>query len=274
MDSHLTIYILSDSIGETGELIARAAVRQFKSDNYEIKKFPFIKGKDKIKEILLDAKENLSIIIYTTVDIENREYIEELGMEFNIPTIDILTPPLNAFEKVLGYPPKREAGLIRRLDENYFKKVEAVEFTVKYDDGKDPRGVMKADICLIGVSRTSKTPLSMYLAHKNYKVANIPLVPEVPAPKEIFEKDKRRVFGLITNPDKLIEIRKERLKALGLEYSANYANVERIKQEVEYSKSIMDKLGCTVIDVSTRAIEETATIIIEHMSKNFSDNMF
>ncbi|WFA09560.1 pyruvate, water dikinase regulatory protein [Tissierella sp. Yu-01] len=274
MNSHLTIYILSDSIGETGELIARAAVRQFKSDKYEIKKFPFIKGKDKIKEILLDAKNELSIIIYTTVNEENRDFIEELGIEYNIPTIDVMTPPLNAFESVLGYPPKREAGLIRRLDENYFKKVEAVEFTVKYDDGKDPRGVKKADICLVGVSRTSKTPLSMYLAHKNFKVANIPLVPEVPVSKEIFEKDNKRVFGLIADPDKLIEIRKERLKALGLDYTANYANVERIKQEIEYSKSIMEKLGCTVIDVSTRAIEETATIIIEHMSRNFGDNMF
>ncbi len=274
MGDHLTIYILSDSIGETGELIAKAAVRQFKTDNYEIRKFPFISGIDKIQEIMLDAKNELSIIMYTTVNEENRDYIERLGKEYNIPTVDIMTPPLNALEKLLNYPPKREAGLIRRLDENYFKKVEAVEFTVKYDDGKDPRGVKKADICLVGVSRTSKTPLSMYLAHKNFKVANIPLVPEVPAPKELFEKDKRRVFGLVANPEKLIEIRKERLKALGLDYSANYANFERIKSEIEYSKGIMDKLGCVVIDVSSRAIEETATIIIEHMAKNFGSNMF
>ena len=274
MNDNLIIYILSDSIGETAELIASAAVRQFVSNNYEIKKFPFISGKERILEIFNDAKKDLSIILYTTVNVENRDFIEEKGKEFNIPTIDIMTPPLVAFEKILGYPPKREAGLIRRLDENYFKKVEAVEFSVKYDDGKDPRGVKKADICLVGISRTSKTPLSMYLAHKNFKVANIPLVPEVLAPKEIFEKDKKRVIGLIIDPYKLIEIRKERLKALGLDYNANYANVARINLELEYSRSIMEKLDCVIIDVSTKAIEETASIIMDHMHKNFGDNMY
>ncbi len=274
MNNHLSIYIISDSIGETGELIARAAIRQFMSDKYDIKKFPFISGKERIKEILLDAKEEQSIVLYTTVNEDNRDFIEKMGIEYNIPTIDIMTPPLIALENILGYPPKREPGLIRRLDENYFKKVEAVEFTVKYDDGKDPRGVKKADICLVGISRTSKTPLSMYLAHKNFKVANVPLVPEINPPKEIFEKDKKRIIGLTADPYKLIEIRKERLKALGLEYTANYATVERIKLELDYSKEIMDKLGCMVIDVSTKAIEETAAIIIEHMTKNFGDNMF
>ncbi len=181
-----------------------------------------------------------------------------------------MTPPLEALENVLGYPPKRESGIIRRLDENYFKKVEAVEFAVKYDDGKDPRGgVKKADICLVGISRTSKTPLSMYLAHKNYKVANVPLVPEVPPPKELFEKDKRRIIGLVANPAKLNEIRQERLKSLGLDFTANYANVDRINMELEYSKEIMDKLGCIVIDVSNKAIEETAGIVIDYMKKSF-----
>lgn len=273
MNDNITIYVLSDSIGETGELIARAAVKQFKAENYEIKKFPYVSEKDIVKEILLDAKEESAVVIYTTVSEENRDYIEKLGIEYNVQTVDVMSPPLDAIEKTVGYPPKREAGLIRRLDENYFKKVEAVEFTVKYDDGKDPRGIMQADICLLGVSRTSKTPLSMYLAHKKYKVANIPLLPEVPAPKELFEKDKRRVFGLIADSKELIEIRRERLKALGLDYSASYAKVERINEEIEYSKRIMDKLGCVVIDVSSRAIEETATIIMEHMSKNFGDDM-
>ena len=274
MDEHLTIYVLSDSLGETGELIARAAIRQFMSDNYEIKKFPFISGKNRIDEILIDAKNESGVVLYTTVSKENRDFIEEKGKEYKIPTVDIMSPPLNALEKILGIPPKREAGLIRRLDENYFKKVEAVEFTVKYDDGKDPRGVKKADICLVGISRTSKTPLSMYLAHKNFKVANIPLVPEVQAPREIFEKDKRRVIGLIVDPIKLIDIRKERLKALGLDYTSIYANIDRIKLELDYSNKIMEKLGCMVIDVSSKAIEETATIIIEHMAKEFSDSMY
>ena len=269
MGNLVTVYVVSASIGETGELIARAAVRQFIPEGFEIRRYPFIVGKEQIKEIFEEAILRKSIIVFTTVSESTRDYIEECGRRTNIPTIDVMTPPLEALENVLGYPPKRESGIIRRLDENYFKKVEAVEFAVKYDDGKDPRGVKKADICLVGISRTSKTPLSMYLAHKNYKVANVPLVPEVPPPKELFEKDKRRIIGLVANPAKLNEIRQERLKSLGLDFTANYANVDRINMELEYSKEIMDKLGCIVIDVSNKAIEETAGIVIDYMKKAF-----
>lgn len=271
MDPQITIYVMSDSIGETGELIAKAAVKQFLPSNYEIKRYPYIVGEEQINEIFDEARTRNSIIIYTTVSEKNRDFIIKKGIEYDIPTVDVMTPPLEALEKQLGYEPKRESGIIRRLDESYFKKVEAVEFAVKYDDGKDPRGVVKADICLVGISRTSKTPLSMYLAHKNFKVANVPLVPEVPPPNEIFEKDKRKVIGLVANPLKLNEIRQERLKALGLDNTANYANVDRINQELEYSKKIMEELGCFVIDVSYRAIEETASIIMEYISNNFSN---
>lgn len=269
MSSEITLYIISDSVGETGELIGRAAIRQFISEKYEIKRYPYVSKEEQIREIFNEAKHGVSIILYTTVQINIANYINQKGLEYNIPTIDIMSEPLRFMEDILGYAPRREPGLIRRLDENYFQKVEAVEFAVKYDDGKDARGVKKADICLVGVSRTSKTPLSMYLAHKNYKVANVPLVPEVSPPSEIFEKDKRRVIGLVADPVKLNEIRRIRLKALGLSDNANYANVDRINRELEYSKEIMEKLGCIVIDVSNSAIEETASIIIDHMIKNF-----
>nr|WP_300002227.1 pyruvate, water dikinase regulatory protein [Tissierella sp.] len=265
MDRKLAIYVISDSIGETGELIARAAVRQFTED-YEIKRYPYIVSEDQIKDIFDEAEIGKSLIIYTTVSEKTRDFIEEKGKERGIPTVDVMTPPLVALENTLKMSPKRESGIIRRLDEDYFKKVEAVEFAVKYDDGKDARGVKKADICLVGVSRTSKTPLSMYLAHKNYKVANVPLVPEVMPPKELFEKDKRKIIGLVADPYKLNEIRKERLKTLGLNFTANYANVERINLELEYSREIMKKLDCIVIDVSSRAIEETAGMILEYIA--------
>ena len=271
MKENLVIYVLSDSIGETGELIARAAARQFTTSDYEIRRFPYISGEDQIDEIFQEAKNDLSILIYTTVIESNKKYIDAKGEEFNIPVVDVMSDPLRSLGKLLKRAPKREAGLIRRLDESYFNKVDAIEFAVKYDDGKDHRGIKRADICLVGISRTSKTPLSMYLAHRRYKVANVPLVPEVPAPKEIFEKDPRRVIGLIASPLKLNEIRQERLKSLGLDFNANYASIDRINQELEYSKRIMNKLGCIVIDVSNKAIEETATIIIEKMSNEFGN---
>lgn len=274
MKNTLTVYVLSDSIGETGELLAKAALSQFNSGKYHIKRFPFVNDKEQILEVFSEARKEPSIIIFTIVIEELKKFIEELGKEYNIPTVDLMTPALDAMSSVLQFQPKRESGLIRKLDENYFRKVEAVEFAVKYDDGKDPRGIAKSNIVLVGISRTSKTPLSMYLAHKNYKVANVPLVPEVPPPKELFKKDNRRVIGLIANPIKLNEIRQERLKSLGLDNSANYANIDRINMELEYSKEIMKKIGCLVIDVSYKAIEETAGIIIEHLKENFGDKVF
>lgn len=177
-------------------------------------------------------------------------------------------PMIDAVHKVSGLNPKLKPGLIHMLDEEYFKRVAAVEFAVKYDDGKNPWGLLKADIVLVGVSRTSKTPLSMYLAHKKIKVANVPMVPEVAPPEQLFKVPTERIIGLIIDPNKLNGIRAERLTSMGLDPASCYADVERITQEVEYAKSIMYKLKCPIIDVSNRAIEETANKIMEIVCKN------
>ena len=262
------IYILSDSVGETGEQVARAAISQFNAGSYETRKFPYITEREQINEILEEARTEKCIIVYTIVIDELKRFLEARAHELGIITVDRMTPIIDAVRELVGLEPKKEAGIIRRLDEDYFKKIEAVEFAVKYDDGKDNRGVKKADIVLVGISRTSKTPLSMYLAHKNLKVANVPLVPEVPVPDELFEVDIKKVIGLTANPIKLNEIRQERLKALGLNDTANYASMERILKEIEYSENLMKKLGCPVIDVSNKAVEETAGIILEITKNN------
>lgn len=263
MEKSTVVYILSDSIGETGEQVAKAAISQFNSGKYEVRRFPYVSETQQVDEILNEAKNERCIILFTIVIDSLRKYLIERASEYEIQTIDIMTPILDAMYNLIGIEPKREAGLIRKLDEKYFRKVEAIEFAVKYDDGKDARGIKKADIVLVGISRTSKTPLSMYLAHKNIKVANVPLVPEVPPPDELFEIDSKRVIGLTANPIKLNEIRQERLKALGLKNDANYASMERIIKELEYSESIMKRIGCTIIDVSNKAVEETASIILD-----------
>lgn len=269
-ESKLMVYVISDSIGETGELIAKASVRQFDTKDYAIKRFPYTNTVEQVKPLLEDAaKHKRALVVYTNVDKDTRAYMKQKERELNLHMVDVMGPPMDEIQSILGYEPMRQPGLIRRLDENYFKKVEAIEFAVQYDDGKDPRGVVKADIVLVGVSRTSKTPLSMYLANKLYKVANVPLVPEVPVPKEVYQKDKRRLFGLIANSEKLYTIREERLRALGLNSSAKYANVDRIKEEVDYSVQIMKDIGCTIIDVSNKAIEETAEIINDYMVSRF-----
>lgn len=264
MNNRYMIYIVSDSIGETAEYVARATAAQFERE-YEIVKFPFIRDTSKIEEIIEDADAHHSIILYTTVVDEFRDLLKKRCEEKNIPSIDVMSTAMFAFKNFLSLEPKHEPGIIRRLDEKYFKKVEAIEFAVKYDDGKDPRGIKKADVVLLGVSRTSKTPLSMYLANKNLKVANVPLVPEVPIPKEVYEIPKERIIGLTTNPIKLNEIRQERLKALGLSDTATYANLDRILEELDYADKVMKDIDCPIIDVATKAVEETANIIIEIM---------
>ncbi len=264
----IIIYAVSDSMGETSEQVARAVIRQFDIADFEIKRVPYVNDKEAIDKLILKASKENSFIVFTLVVEELRNYLIEKSLENNIGAVDVMTPVLLPLIKQLGLAPKREPGLLRKLDDKYFKKVEAIEFAVKYDDGKDTRGILLADIVLIGVSRTSKTPLSMYLAHKNIKVANIPLVPEVSPPIELELISPKKIIGLTLNSEKLINIRKERLKAMGLRDTANYANLERIFTELEYAEKIMRKLNCKIIDTTNKAVEETANIIIDYIDES------
>ncbi|MEX6585110.1 MULTISPECIES: pyruvate, water dikinase regulatory protein [Paraclostridium] len=274
---NLVIYVISDSVGETAQQVTKAAISQFQlKDDYEIRRFPYVVEVNFLEEILKSAKEENAIVIYTLVENELLTFTEDYCSKENLSCVDLMTPILKQIANKIGVKPRREPGIIRKLDESYFKRVEAIEFAVKYDDGKDPRGILQADIILLGISRTSKTPLSMYLANKNIKVANVPLVPEIPIPKEVFEINQKKIIGLTNTPEKLNQIRQERLKALGLSSNANYAKFDRILQELDYSDKIMKKVGCPVIDVSSKAIEETAGIIMDVMKENglkvFRDN--
>lgn len=262
------IYALSDSIGETAESVARATASQFDSGNkIDIIRIPFINTVDQLNEIIAQAAKQPCIICHTIVSPELREAIVEYTAEHSIPNIDIMGGMMESIEKITGLKPRMKPGLIHKLDKDYFRRVEAIEFAVKYDDGKNPWGFLKADIVLIGISRTSKTPLSMYLARKSFKVANLPLVPEVPVPEEIFQVDPNKIVGLIIDPRQLNSIRAERLKGMGLGVDGNYANMERIQEELAYASDIMRKIGCPVLDVSRKAIEETANKILEIVNR-------
>ncbi len=257
------IYIISDSIGETAQQVAMATAEQFTTANYSFKKYSYIETKRQIDRVIDEAKKNYSIIVFTMVIPEVRDYLIQKCKNNNIKYIDIMTPCLDTFTKFLDSRAIYKPGVIRRLDEDYFRKVEAVEFAVKYDDGKDPRGILKADIVLIGVSRTSKTPLSMYLAHKNIKVVNIPIVEEVPIPDQLYDISSEKVIGLNIDPVKLNHIRRERLKVLGLGDDMPYVQMDRIISELEYAENIMKQINCAIIDVSNKAVEETASIIMD-----------
>ena len=264
------VYVVSDSVGETAEFVVKAVATQFNGGNIEIRRNSYVEDFEDIEDVIILAKSRKSIIAYTIVIPVLKEYLDRRATEESIMAVDLLSPLMNAFTTSFGKEPHHQPGLMRKLDEEYFKKIEAIEFAVKYDDGRDPRGILKADIVLIGVSRTSKTPLSMYLAHKRFKVANVPLVPEVPAPEELFEIPRKNCIGLVISPDKLNEIRVERLKALGLGSKASYASFERILDELDYAEKIMKRVGCPIINVSNKAIEETAGLILEVLKKERS----
>ncbi|WP_100398312.1 pyruvate, water dikinase regulatory protein [Bacillus sp. FJAT-44742] len=262
------VYVVSDSVGETAELVVKAAASQFGDKGMEVRRIPYVEDEGTIEEVILLAKEAQALIAFTLVIPEKNKYLQRRANEEGVETVDIMGPVLKKMSKITNSEPKYEPGLVYRLDEDYFRKVEAIEFAVKYDDGRDPKGIIRADIVLIGVSRTSKTPLSQYLAHKRLKVANVPLVPEVEPPEELFNVSPKKCIGLKISAEKLNGIRSERLKSLGLKAEANYANIERIKDELEYSSKIMDKIGCTVIDVSNKAVEETANLISNMFQKS------
>lgn len=265
----LTIIAVSDSIGETANQVAMAASSQFK-DDVEVKRMPYIKTLEDVQEVIeyLDKCEN-AMIVSTIISVKVREYLTEKAIEKNVFVINVLGPIVNVASTLLNRVPDYNPGAMWETDEEYFKRIEAMEFAMQYDDSKDYRGLKNADVVLVGLSRTSKTPLCMYLANKGIKAINIPLVPEVSVPDELYEVDRRKVFGLVINPLQLIEIRKKRLdKFHRIPSNIEYAGDARVLEELEYSDKIIRKLGCKTIDITQRAIEDTALIIIEQITNN------
>ncbi|MBP7248279.1 MAG: kinase/pyrophosphorylase [Negativicutes bacterium] len=258
-----SIYVLSDSIGETGESLLKAAASQFPFERLDIRRIPYIQTTIEIDELVQEAYEAKAAIAYTLVNPALKAHTKRITENMNVLSLDIMGPTMDFLQNITELDPKNEPGLIRKLDQAYFRRVEAIEFAVRYDDGKEPRGMLKADIVLLGISRTSKTPLSMYLANRGLKVANLPLVPEVPPSPELFDVPRENLIGLTISTDRLNSIRKERLKTMGLDESSSYAQEMRIQEELEYARGLYRRLRCPVIDVSGRAIEETASKILE-----------
>ncbi|WP_054028282.1 pyruvate, water dikinase regulatory protein [Bacillus sp. FJAT-28004] len=262
------IYVCSDAVGETAEAVAKATLRQFSSEHVKIKRYGHIKSEDEIIRIVAEAASTGGFISYTLVQPELREQMKEEAYRAGVRAVDVMGPMMQAYVDTFGSFPKREPGLLHSIDDAYHRRMDAIEFAVKYDDGKDARGFVQAQVVLIGVSRTSKTPLSIFLSHKGIKTANLPLMPEVNPPEELKQPvPGRLIIGLTMQAEHLTEIRSERLKTLGLPASAQYATTERIQEELDYAEAVMKSLNCPIIDVTNRAIEETAGIIAEWLNK-------
>lgn len=258
----IKIYLVSDSVGETAQKIISAVSAQYPEvDMTDIQRFPFITDEEVLLPILKDALHDKAVVVTTLVNKSLVTLVKDFARRTGLQYVDYMSPLSNIVESTFGVQPLQEPGALHKLNEQYFSRVSAIEFAVRYDDGKDPKGFLEADYILLGVSRTSKTPLSMYMANRSHKVANLPLIPGVALPEELNQVDPKKIIGLTTDIDSLIAIRKSRLNSLGLKEDSAYTNEERIKEELTYAEEIFKSFDSLVINVNTKSIEETASII-------------
>ena len=262
----VNMIIISDSAGDTAFNNAVAAAAQFPDAQINYRRYPFIINKEKLEETFEEIVQypNL-LLIYSLVKDEMQIPVIRFVREHHIQSVDILSPAIESIQKLTGLKPQQKIGAQHKMNQKYFDRISAMEFAVMYDDGKDPKGFLEADVVLLGVSRTSKTPLSLFLANKNLKVANLPLVPDTHIPKEIYQIDPKKIIGLTNDISVLNEIRRERMISYGLNPDTSYSNVDAIKKELDSAQKLYDQLGCFVINVAHRSIEETAAIIMNHL---------
>ncbi len=256
------IYILSDATGQSGLDILKAALVQFENPHIKFTVFPKVEAKTKILKILGQAKADTALVAFTLVKKGNRELISEYCIKNNIYHVDILGPLINNISSYLKIEPMENPRLLRKVDERYFKRIEAIEFTVNHDDGQRAQRLEEADIVILGLSRTSKTPTSFFLAQQGFKVANVPIVPGIPLPDEVFKIDQSKISCLIMEPDVLQKVRLARLGHYTAESS--YTDLRKIYEETEHVDALCRKhKQWKVINTTNRSVEETSREIIQ-----------
>ena len=260
-----TIYIISDGTGETASQMVRAGLVQHAGSDVNIVKCKNVRTEQQVEALFEEVKNQNGMVVYTVVSKLLRKHILELATKENILAIDLLGPLLLGLDAYFGKATTApQAGLLHSVDEKYYKRIEAIEYTVKHDDGKTFSALDSADIVLVGISRTSKTPLSIFLSHKGFKVANIPLVINTPLPEELFKIDQRKIVGLIIDLDTLLRIRRKRLEKFGQDPGSEYASREHIFKEIEFANQLFKKnKRWPVFNITDRALEETAAEIVK-----------
>ena len=253
---------MSDSTGETLEMIAKAALAQFDDADVVRHFWPMVRSQQHLDRILADIAANPGLVLFTLVNPETRTRLEERCRALGLPAIAALDTVTDALEDMLGQQAKARPGRQHMMDAAYFARVEAIQFTIAHDDGVGWENWEQADIVLAGVSRTSKTPTSIYLANRGYKTANIPIVVESPPPPALFGLKQPLVVGLTTAPDRLIQVRRNRLLSLNQAPETAYVDTERVEKEVRFARRMFADNGWPVIDVTRRSIEETAAAVI------------
>lgn len=267
-----TIHVISDSVGMTAQAVARAATAQFGVRHPAIETLSKARSFEEIRTFLEEHEErhcsqqgdSKLLVFFTLVNADLRNQLTAYAAAHErIVAVDLMTAALDAISQVSGLDPSSKPGSLYVADQHYFKRIDAIEFTIAHDDGRNPQDLTSADLVLVGVSRTSKTPLSIYLAQQGYRVANVPLDMQTAPPEQLFQVERHRLYGLMTSADVLVGIRRRRLgNARGV--AASYADPEYVYQDLEQARALMRKLGCFVVHTENRAVEETAQEILRY----------
>ena len=265
MNKIYQIYQVSDSTGETLDRIFLAIKAQFSNFNCKTIHYSFTRTKNQVDKIISQSKiEKNIIILYTIVDNKLAKYLADETKKNNTPCFEILGNLISDFSKLLKQEANRKPSGQHTLDEEYYKRIEAVQFTMSHDDGKIISDLNKSDVVLVGISRTSKTPTSIYLANRGYKVANIPFIPNKDMPSQLIEGSKKTcVIGLVCDATRLLDVRRNRIQSMHEDRPGNYTNEKEILIELENSKKIFKKYNWPIIDVTRKSVEETAASIIK-----------
>jgi regulator of PEP synthase PpsR (kinase-PPPase family) len=263
----LKVIIISDGTGETATAITRAAMTQFAEKDIFFTRYKNVRTKEQIDAIFQEAAIHHDIVVYTVVSLEMRQHIAELTRREHVRSVDLMGPLLVAFSNVFEAEPSHVPGLLHAVNDEYFKRVAAIEFTLNHDDGRNLESLEVADVVLVGISRTSKTPLSMYLSLEGLKVVNVPIVKGLPLSEKLFQIDQRKIFCLTIDPDALHKIRKNRLTRLGVDEGGEYADINKVVDEVEWANGLFaQNKRWPVFNVTGKALEETAAEIIKLMN--------
>lgn len=266
------VFVVSDATGETCETVVKAALTQFGDVDVILERCAQVRTMEQIHDVLLKAARVNGVVIYTIVSLDLRNKMLEMGLATGVTTLDILGPILTRLSHHLELSPRAQPGLFQHLDTSYYKRLEAVDYTVKHDDGLGAATLDQAEIVLVGVSRTSKTPVALYLSFRGWRVANIPLVTGIELPPELSCVDPRRIIGFVTQPRQLHTLRLQRQRYLKSHHLGGYADLKQIEAEILESRRIFMRHGWPILDVTAKAIEETASEVMQVIHTRTGDS--
>ena len=261
--SSASVFVVSDGTGDTAGAAVNAVMLQFRVE-WDVRTFGDVRYESEVRRIAADAEQAGALIVFSLVDENIARAMVGAAAARGVPAVDLLGPVIAKVAEVLRARPRSQPGLLHAVSDDYFLRIEAVEYAVRHDDGANVAGLVGADLVLTGISRSSKTPLSVYLAQRGYKTGNVPIVPGVDPPRELVELDPNKVFGLTVDPEKMLMVRQERIRSLGVSDS-DYVDMESVLTETRRARRIFQRHGWRVVDVSGRAVEENAARILQLM---------